>query len=91
MCKIQFTYELLANNIGNFNAINLIEITAEVFYYGNAELASFVDDEGTKRIKHMILYSAITDQFIPQKRRRSAAEETDVQLYRWSTDVNIDR
>ena len=37
-----------------------------------------MDDEGTKRVKQMILYSVITHQFIPQKRGRSAAEERDV-------------
>ena len=51
-----------------------------------------MDDEGMKCMKWMILYSAITGQFIPKKRHLSeAAQETDVQLYRWSTDVNIDK
>ena len=39
---------------------------------------TFVDDEGTKCVKQIILYSAITGQFIPWKRCQSAAEETDV-------------
>ena len=51
----------------------------------------FVDDEGPKRVTQMILNSAITVQFIWQKRRQSATAETDVYLYRWSTDGNIDR
>ena len=35
--------------------------------------------------------SAITGQFIRRKRCQSTNAETDVYLFRWSTDVNIDR
>ena len=50
-----------------------------------------MDDEGTKHVKRMTLYSAITSQLIRQKRCQSANAETDVYLYRWSTDGNIDK
>ena len=33
--------------------------------------STFVDDEGTKRVKQMITLFLITDQFIPQKRCQS--------------------
>ena len=49
----------------------------------------FVDYERTKRMKHMILYSAITGHLIWRKRCRSANAETDVYLYRWSTCVTL--
>ena len=52
---------------------------------------NFVGDEGTKLVKRMILYSAITGHFIRQKRCQSMNVETDVYLYRWSTYGNIDR
>ena len=52
----------------------------------------FVDVEGTKSMRQMIIYLAVTGHFIQQKRCQSAAaQETDVQLYGWSTDVNIVR
>ena len=50
-----------------------------------------MDLEGTKSVRQMILYSAITGHFIRQKRRRSANAEMDVYLRRWSTFGNIDR
>ena len=34
-------------------------------------LLSFMDDEGTKRVKQMITLFTFTDQFIPQKRCQS--------------------
>ena len=37
---------------------------------------NFVDDEGTKLVKRMILYSAITGHFIRQKRCQSTNAET---------------
>ena len=49
---------------------------------------SFMDDQGTKRVKRMTLYSAITSQLIWQKKCGSANAETDVYLYRWSTVLN---
>ena len=49
----------------------------------------FVDDEGSKCIRQMILYLAITGHFLRQKRCQSVNEETDGYLYRWSTDGNI--
>ena len=50
-----------------------------------------MDDEGTKCVKQMILYSEIIGQFMWQKRCQFTNAETDVYLYRWSTDGNIDK
>ena len=50
----------------------------------------FVDYEGTKRERQLILYSAITGHFIQQNRCQFANMETEVYLHRWSTDENID-
>ena len=47
-----------------------------------------MDDEGTKHVKQMITLLAMTGQFIPQNRHGSKRQETDVQEYIMSTDVN---
>ena len=51
----------------------------------------FVDVEGTKSMRQMIIYLAVTGHFIQQKRCQSANAETDVYFNRWSTYGNIDR
>ena len=50
---------------------------------------TFVDVEGTKRVKQMITLLAITSQFIPQNRRRSKRlRKQMLNNYGWLTDVN---
>ena len=54
------------------NPINTFAIVIYNFYSETIDsFLVFVDDEGTKRVKQIIVYWAITGQFIQQKRCRS--------------------